>query len=46
MSAPNALPLEAVVLADLAIVLTVGAALVHLVRRLRQPPWWWRSPPA
>ncbi|WP_405887832.1 cation:proton antiporter [Streptomyces sp. NBC_01136] len=38
MSAPNALPLEAVVLADLAIVLTVGAALVHLVRRLRQPP--------
>ena len=38
MSAHNTLPPEAVVLADLAIILTVGATLVHLVRRLRQPP--------
>ncbi|MEU9453917.1 cation:proton antiporter [Streptomyces sp. NPDC048277] len=38
MSAPHALPPEAVVLADLAVVLTVSAVLVHLVRRLRQPP--------
>ncbi|MFG2718500.1 cation:proton antiporter [Streptomyces sp. NPDC048416] len=38
MSAHNALPPEAVVLADLAVILTVGATLVHLVRRLRQPP--------
>ncbi|MFJ1972080.1 cation:proton antiporter [Streptomyces sp. NPDC087903] len=37
MPTPDALPLEAVVLADLAVILTVGAALVHLVRRLRQP---------
>lgn len=38
MAASHAVPVEAVVLADVAIVLLVGAVMVRLARRIHQPP--------
>ncbi|MEU8758520.1 cation:proton antiporter [Streptomyces sp. NPDC048659] len=38
MAASHAVPIEAVVLADVAIVLLVGAVMVRLARRIHQPP--------
>ncbi|WP_411105189.1 cation:proton antiporter [Streptomyces sp. cmx-4-9] len=38
MATASALPLDAIVLADVAIVLVAGAAMVRLSRRLHQPP--------
>lgn len=38
MAAPNSVPLEAIVMADVAIVLVVGTVMVKLCRRLHQPP--------
>jgi Kef-type K+ transport system membrane component KefB len=38
MTSPNALPVEAVVLADVAIVLVLSALMVQLARRTKQPP--------
>ncbi|MEV8627079.1 cation:proton antiporter [Streptomyces sp. NPDC051079] len=38
MAASHAVPIDAVVLADVAIVLLVGAVMVRLARRIHQPP--------
>ncbi|MFF2012655.1 cation:proton antiporter [Streptomyces sp. NPDC058195] len=38
MAGLEALPLDAIVLADVALVLVAGAVMVRLARRLRQPP--------
>ncbi|WFB10895.1 cation:proton antiporter [Streptomyces sp. LX-29] len=38
MAGPHALPLDAIVMADIAIVLLAGAGVLALARRLRQPP--------